>query len=91
MELLHPTRKRSPGKASAVFASIRRVTVGHLLFAVLITAYVLAGTRLEERTLVQVLEDDYRRYQASTPMLIPRLQAGVSRAASPATTQSEAL
>jgi methanethiol S-methyltransferase len=66
------------------------MTVGHLLFAVLITAYVFAGTRLEERTLVQVLGDDYRRYQASTPMLIPLPRAGAARSATPAA-QSEAL
>jgi methanethiol S-methyltransferase len=66
------------------------MTVGHLLFAVLLTAYVFVGTRLEERTLVHVLGDDYRRYQATTPMLIPLPRAGAARSATPAA-QSEAL
>lgn len=50
------------------------MTEGHLLFAGLMTAYVVFGIRVEERDLLQMLGEDYRRYHARTPMLIPGLR-----------------
>ena len=49
-----------------------RMTVGHLLFAVGMTAYILIAIRYEERDLVRFLGDDYSRYREKVPMLIPR-------------------
>ncbi len=47
------------------------MTVGHLLFAVGMTAYILIGIYFEERNLLESFGDTYRRYQAETPMLAP--------------------
>jgi protein-S-isoprenylcysteine O-methyltransferase Ste14 len=49
------------------------MTEGHLLFAGLMTAYVFFGIHMEERDLLRMLGDDYRRYHARTPMLVPAL------------------
>ena len=53
------------------FWSAPVMTVGHLVFALATTAYVLAGTRLEERDLEASLGDAYRDYRRNVPMLVP--------------------
>jgi protein-S-isoprenylcysteine O-methyltransferase Ste14 len=47
------------------------MTVGHLLFAVGSTGYILIGIFLEERDLVAMFGDQYRRYREQVPMLFP--------------------
>ena len=48
-----------------------RMTAGHLLFAVLTTAYILIAVQLEEHDLVAMLGDQYREYRHRVPMLLP--------------------
>jgi protein-S-isoprenylcysteine O-methyltransferase Ste14 len=47
------------------------MTVGHLLFAIGTTGYILIGIYLEERDLIGLFGDQYRRYQQQVSMLIP--------------------
>ena len=49
------------------------MTAGHLLFAAVVTAYILVALQLEERDLVAHLGEDYIAYRRRTPMLFPRL------------------
>lgn len=53
-----------------------RMTLGHLLFALGLTAYILIAIRYEERDLVRFLGDDYSKYRQKVPMLIPRFGKG---------------
>jgi protein-S-isoprenylcysteine O-methyltransferase Ste14 len=47
------------------------MTVGHLLFAVATAGYILIGIHLEERDLVALFGDQYRRYREQVSMLVP--------------------
>ena len=47
------------------------MTVGHLLFAGVITGYILIAIQLEEHDLIQQFGDQYRRYRQRAAMLIP--------------------
>jgi protein-S-isoprenylcysteine O-methyltransferase Ste14 len=47
------------------------MTLGHLVFALGMSAYVFIGIRFEERDLQTILGDEYRRYRERVPMLLP--------------------
>ncbi|MCP3903599.1 MAG: isoprenylcysteine carboxylmethyltransferase family protein [Planctomycetes bacterium] len=53
------------------FWSAPTMTQGHLLFAAVTTAYIIVGTKVEERDLVRYLGDDYLAYRKRTPALMP--------------------
>ena len=47
------------------------MTLGQLLFAAVTTAYIFVGIYLEERDLVTMFGDQYRRYREKVAMLVP--------------------
>jgi len=47
---------------------------GRLLFAGVITAWVLVAIRIEESTLVQIHGEQYEGYRRRVPALLPRLR-----------------
>src|SRR5688572_27589255 len=57
-----------------IFWAAPTMTVAHLVFAMMTTAYILIAIRLEERDLVSAFGDDYVAYRERTPMLVPRLR-----------------
>jgi protein-S-isoprenylcysteine O-methyltransferase Ste14 len=48
------------------------MTVGHLVFAIGTTGYILVAIQLEERDLIHHFGDTYRAYRRRTSMLIPK-------------------
>ena len=54
-----------------VFWSTAHMTAGHLLFAVIMTVYILIGVRLEEKDLLTIHGAAYERYRQEVSMLLP--------------------
>lgn len=59
------------------------MTLGHLIFAIGMTVYMLVAIQFEERDLVGLFGADYERYQGEVGMLVPKL-GGASGAGKPA-------
>ena len=53
------------------FWSTPTMTVAHLVFAIVTTAYIFVAIQLEEKDLVDAYGDQYRRYKQTVPMIIP--------------------
>ncbi|MBI3716290.1 MAG: isoprenylcysteine carboxylmethyltransferase family protein [Betaproteobacteria bacterium] len=53
------------------FWATPHMSVGHLVFAIATTIYVLIALQLEERDLVTHLGDEYKEYQKKVPMIVP--------------------
>jgi protein-S-isoprenylcysteine O-methyltransferase Ste14 len=54
-----------------VFIWARQLDVSAIIVNVILTAYLIIGTYLEERKLLVEFGDEYRKYQKDVPMFIP--------------------
>ena len=47
------------------------MTIAHLVFAIATTAYIFVAIQFEEKDLMDVYGDDYKRYKQNVPMIVP--------------------
>lgn len=47
------------------------MTIAHLVFAIATTAYIFMAIHFEERDLMDLYGDEYKRYRSSVPMIVP--------------------
>lgn len=66
------------------------MTVAHLFFALMTSAYILIAIRFEERDLVALHGRKYEQYREQVPMLIPAARPRVDAADEPAAEQAAA-
>ena len=86
LELMKKTYKPLDFKITAFYKFVRHplyfgivlglwatplMTMTHLVFAVLLTTYIIIGIMFEEKDLMKAFGEHYRSYKKRTPMLIP--------------------
>lgn len=54
------------------FWATPHMTLGHLIFSISTTAYILIALQLEERDLIRVFGDKYRKYRKQVPKFFPQ-------------------
>lgn len=47
------------------------MTIAHFVFALATTAYIFVAIQFEEKDLIDVYGDDYKRYKENVPMIVP--------------------
>jgi methanethiol S-methyltransferase len=47
------------------------MTIAHLVFAIATTAYIFLAIQFEEKDLVDMFGEDYKRYKQNVPMIVP--------------------
>lgn len=67
------------------FWATPNMTVGHIIFALLTTGYILVALLFEERDLINMHGENYLKYKKEVPRLIPFTRRKVRETASPIT------